>query len=581
MLYRLETDVTGYSRLLLHRDVRTLDLPPRYQLTEAEMSLGVNDIPPILPPKPDAPSVVVLDSGIVSNHPLLGPAVGEAVSYVSGLGPEDQHGHGTAVAGLTLYGDIIGALQAGALEPACWLMSGRITDKNAVSTDQFIENKIATAVDYFAGTYRSRLFVLSFGDDRKPYRDGHVNGLAAVLDSLARSRGVLFFVSAGNYSGNDVGMAAPLWKSDYPTYLLDRPTARLLDPAPALNVLTIGSLARFEVPRGAQRYPTDPTFQPVARKEQPSPFSCTGPGPGRAMKPELTHFGGNYAVDLRDATQKSLQNALLGEPAPAHDFATSGKLLRDRVGTSFATPHVAHLAAKLLSQYPKASSNLLRALIVAHAQVPAPARELNVDAEALQRMVGYGLPRTDPTVSSSARCVSMIAEEILGEDQHHYYALPLPADFVTPGRRDRAITIAIAHTPLVRTTRFDYRGSRLSFRLVAARNLASVTRVFQRTPKDQRAEMLPEFRKPNVGCATRDRGTVQAATYRVAQLSKADREEQLFVVVTRTVPAWASAKVPFEPYAVVVALEDRSEVQVQYYAQIREIQERQRGRVRP
>ncbi|MDZ7640942.1 MAG: S8 family serine peptidase [Desulfurivibrio sp.] len=39
-------------------------------------------------------------------------------------------------------------------------------------------------------------------------------------------------------------------------------------------------------------------------------------------------------------------------------------------GTSMAAPHVAHLAATLLIEYPDADADLIRALLVAHAAVP-------------------------------------------------------------------------------------------------------------------------------------------------------------------------------------------------------------------
>jgi hypothetical protein len=38
-------------------------------------------------------------------------------------------------------------------------------------------------------------------------------------------------------------------------------------------------------------------------------------------------------------------------------------------GTSFAAPYITHLAGRLLNNYPKASANLLRALLVNHANM--------------------------------------------------------------------------------------------------------------------------------------------------------------------------------------------------------------------
>jgi hypothetical protein len=178
------------------------------------------------------------------------------------------------------------------------------------------------------------------------------------------------------------------------------------------------------------------------------------------------------------------------------------------------------------------------------------------------------------------RCVSLVAEEKLGEDQHHFFEIPLPEDFLGPSRRARGITIALAHTPLIRTTRFDCRGSQMSFRLAAGKDINEVTRVFQKAKKEDRAELIDEFRKPSVGSQVRNKGTVQAATYEIAQLDRKSRAKKLFVVVTRQVPAWAQGLAPDEPYALVVILEDRSQHEVRYYQQIVQLQLQLRGRAR-
>jgi hypothetical protein len=121
----------------------------------------------------------------------------------------------------------------------------------------------------------------------------------------------------------------------------------------------------------------------------------------------------------------------------------------------------------------------------------------------------------------------------------------------------------------------------MKFRVVAEKSLDAVTRVFRKTSKDEREDNIPEFRPPSIGAQARDKGTVQAARYDVRQLTSKQREKRLYVVVTRTVPAWAKNWSREEQYALVVALEDRSEHSVRYYQQINAIvQLRQQQRVR-
>ncbi len=310
VLCRIKLTSHGFENLLEHRDVREVDLPPRYQLDFSLLSLDLQSIPEVLPPGDDAPRIVVLDSGLATNHPLVAPAVGDAQSFVPGFGAEDEHGHGTMVGGIALYGDLEEAAASGAFSPVLRLFSGRITDSDNENSTDFIERYIEEAVNYFVTLYGCKVFNLSLGDARRPFVEGHVRGLAAVLDSLARQYRVLFVVSAGNFAGSEG--SPENWGKEYPHYLFNG-EARLLDPAPALNVLTVGSLARYEVPRMAQRFPNDPAYQVIARRDQPSPFSRSGPGPNGAIKPDVAEYGGNLYVDLRTGQRDARGLNELGE----------------------------------------------------------------------------------------------------------------------------------------------------------------------------------------------------------------------------------------------------------------------------
>ena len=123
-LYRIRCNHAQAYRLLHHRDIRTVDLPPKYGLELALVYTDIEILPTIEPPPENAPGLVILDSGLTTGHPLLAPAVGDAASFLPGKGPEDEHGHGTLVAGLALYGDLGTALQDGNLEPRLRLFSG-------------------------------------------------------------------------------------------------------------------------------------------------------------------------------------------------------------------------------------------------------------------------------------------------------------------------------------------------------------------------------------------------------------------------------------------------------------------------
>lgn len=574
ILYRVRVNRERASLLLRHRDVRLVDLPPRYGLELALLQTDIQSLPSVPRPPADAPGIVVLDSGITSGHPLLAPAVGDAQSFVPGLGAQDDHGHGTLVAGLALYGDVEAALRGGAFVPRLRLFSGRILDANNQSDDRLVENQVEQAVRYFHREYGCRVFNLSYGDLRKPYEGRHVRGLAVTVDMLARELGVLFVVPTGNFLGTDTLPAD--WRSEYPRYLLT-PEAAVLDPAPALNALTVGSLARWDATSNAQRYQHDPAEQPVARCDQPSPFTRSGPSVSGAIKPELVAYGGNWAINVRTANHCRVRQGL-GELSTCKDFA-GGRLLAEEAGTSFAAPHVAHLAARIVTQHPQADQNLLRALLVAHARWPQPCESLLPDKGERLRVCGYGKVEDDALERSTQQVVTLIAREAIPDRSHHFYEIPLPPEFLQGRPRTREITVALAHTPAVRTTRISYKSSRMEYRLVWADDFQHVSKMFNAATSEEEYRRIPEANGARIGTTKRGAGTVQADTWTLIRPSLTQRSQRLFVVVTRIDENWGrELTLTEEPYALVVALRDRENAQAQLYAQI---QAQLRVRVQP
>jgi hypothetical protein len=570
IIYRIKSTKESLKKLLEHRDVRQVDLPPLFQLNVGMVQIPLQELPEISVPTEGVPGIVVLDSGVATGHPLLSKAIGDAQSFIPGKGAEDEAGHGTMVAGLALYGDLIKSIEKKAFIPQLFIFSGRITDENNENITGLLENYLANAVDYFVQNYGCRIFNLSFGDSRHPYVSGHVRGLAAVLDSLVREYRVLFVVSAGNFSGTETIPAD--WRGQFPDYLFSE-DARLIDPAPSINSLTVGSLARFEQSRMGQRYPQDPAYQPVARADQPSPFSRSGPGPLGCIKPDVVEYGGNCSIDLRtEPGRLNPKTDYLGEISTYHKYIPGNLFSIDR-GTSFAAPKIAHLAGLLLKEYPDASTDLLRALIVAHARHPEATKELfNNDEEKIYFTVGYGKPNQDEAVFSSERRVTLVSEDEMIGEQHHFYEVPLPEDFFKPpARRNRRITVALAHTPMVRRTRFNYKASTISFRIVKARDLDTVDRIFRKTSKEEREALLPEINNFRPTSNLRSKGTVQASTAYFKQIDKRWGDNKIFIVVTRSLEDWAKDIYEREPYALVVVIEDQSSLQVRYYTQIQEM----------
>lgn len=572
--YRLRLFRKQSEGLLRHRDVRTVDLPPRLGLELNIMQLDIQEVRQSAPPG-DAPLVAVLDSGIAEGHPLLAPALGDAQGFLlPDKASHDDDGHGTIVAGIALYGDVEACAQAKEFIPQLRLLSGRVLDHKTESDTRFIENIVDEAVRYFHDNYGCRVFNLSYGNLNKPYLGGRVGGLAYTLDWLARELDVLFVVPTGNFRD----MPIEWLKNEYPHYLF-RDEARLIDPATALNALTVGSLARWDRGAKAWRWPNDLPENPIAQRDQPSSFTRCGCSVKGAIKPELVAYGGNQAIDPRDGR---ITDRWLGELSTDKDFA-GGRLLAERSGTSFAAPHVAHAAARLLTEVPDASMNLLRALLVANGKIPAASNAL-FDGEKgqLAQVVGYGMVEISDLYRSTEEQVILIAESALIDKHHHFYEIPIPESFYNSGKksRRREITVTLAHCPPVRTTRLDYKASRFQFRLVEAGSLENAVAAFDKATVDD-VESIKELNcnKTTYGSQKRAYGTVQASTWAI----KRPRTEKLFVTVTRNDHAWGIPPVTLEeePYALVIRMSDRENEEARLYTEIRaQLQARERARVR-
>ena len=568
IMVRVRCNRQQAGQILCYRDVRTMDLPPRLGIAVKVLLTDINQFSAVDPPTVDVPAVAVLDSGLTTGHPLVRAAVGDAQGYVLPQRDADDADpwHGTFVGGLALYGDVAECIRQGQFVPQLQLFSGKVFNDEGSDQTEFVEKAVEAAVRDLHEQYGCRVFNLSYGDRNKVYDGRHVRGLAYTLDRLTRDLGVLFVVPTGNLHPSELPVNA---RDSYPGYLLTE-SARLLDPATSLNALTVGGLAQHEASRDAQRYPDHLEDYPLARTEQPFPLTRCGPTIIGAIKPDVVEHAGNLAI-VR--TGDRFRESGLGVVSLNGGFA-QGAVFGEDIGTSYAAPLVAHKAARLLAELPDATSNLLRALLGAHARWPQACEVLldaNANAECrekLLRLVGYGRVDDVALFRSLDSAVTLLAEESIGNDKHHFFELPLPISFWSGERRIREISVAMAYTPAVRTTRLDYRMSKLSFTLVDAPDLDAVTQAFRRNRAEGMGERSYGRWLPN---DTRKRGTLQVSRWSFKQALA--NGNKVFVVVTRQDSQWANGSDEQEPYALTVTLADRELVNVNLYAEVRAVLE--------
>lgn len=545
-------------------DVALIDSPPVPDVVMGEVvELTLADLDAATAPPADAPQVAILDTGLATSHPLMQAAIGTAIGIPAEIGAVDVKGHGTKVGGIALYGDVAACATERDFSPELVIHSAKVVKDNGAFDDvKLVPSLMRDAIVTLSRT-GCRVFNISLGDRKTVYAGGKPGPWAAVLDDLSRELNVVITVSAGNFRFNPTGNDADRHVTAYPGYLLS-PESRLLEPAMAAIPITVGSLARTAaVPGNAGE---NVGVRPVAGIEEPSPFTRSGPGVEGAIKPELCDFGGNL---LFDGTANNVVNRE-GCTVITLNHQYLNRLLTGDVGTSLAAPAVAYKAAQVLKTFPQASANLVRALLASSASVPA-ATENRLNAmgeEAVRGICGYGVADVRYAVSSDDNRVVLYDDNTIPFDYFYVYEVPVPPEFVT-SRGRRRITVTLAFDPPTRHTRIDYLGARMSFRLVRGQTLEQVREHYRRRDADE--EKFPKI--DGSLCDTqptptiREKGTLQKATFTMAQNPKNDYGDTYYLVV-RCERKWAPDEEGPQRFALVVEMAHQADIRL--YERVRE-----------
>jgi len=564
-LARLKISGDTLTELLNVGIVRLVDFPPKPQLSVSRL-LGtpLDDFPhPVSSPPDDAPGICIIDSGIHRGHPMLGAAIGDTRAIPSQIGSSlDQNGHGTMVAGIALYGNVQECIEKLTFTPQFYLYGARVTNaKNSFDDEKLIVNQMQEAIETFHREYGCRVFNVSLGDPQLIYKGGKPSPWAYILDKLVRELDVVIVVSAGNLAllpTSNQKEAEKIMVS-YPHYLLNK-ESKIIEPATAANVITVGSLTHSETSYFMTRYPNDPSIRCVAALDQPSPFTRSGLGVNNAIKPDVCEYGGNIVWQGR-FLNKDPEVGIV-----SMNLKHLNKLFATDIGTSFAAPKVAHLAALILNTYPGVSANLVRALIANAADVPAPTRKLlNDDEMKILKLCGYGRPEPQRALFSSANRVTLIAQDAIVLDRLQLYEIPIPDQFKKI-KGERRITVSLAFDPPVRHTRKDYLGVSMSFRLFRGLKTERIIEWYAKREANFKPEkfankyeckMIPSSTK-------REGGTLQKATF-AAKRNQAftNYEGDVFHLLVICKSGWASPE-EFEnqTYGLAVTIEHKEHINV-------------------
>jgi hypothetical protein len=376
----------------------------------------------LLPPESDSPVVGIIDSGIQENHLLLADSVkqGQSQSWVPGEMNEvgdkvAPSGHGTRVAGTVLFGESIP--ESGVHRLPFFLENIRVLDATCGMSARL--HPATYLLGTIPGQNGTRIFNHSI-NSYHPCRLRHMSAWAATIDLLSFEYDILVVQSAGNipteHSGpiacgilNHLAAGRP-----YPEYLT-APSSRVATPGESLQAITVGSVSY--APQSSHFFAT---------KDQPSSYSRSGFGIWNTTKPDVVEYGGDWSHDggsppqikISSSCSPSLVRANL-HGGPSHD--------RDEVGTSYAAPKVARLAAQLQVLLPAEPCLLYRALIAQSARWP-DLPGATVDTARL-RQIGYGIPNADRATSNTPFRITLITSGacVLRAGAANIYQVPIPA----------------------------------------------------------------------------------------------------------------------------------------------------------
>ncbi|GIU38640.1 S8 family peptidase [Shewanella schlegeliana] len=378
---------------------------------------------------PNAVPICILDSGVNIGHPLLSPISDSEVQvqYDPSWSAGDQLGHGTWMAGTSIYGDLKHQLTNMEVEITGKVESGKIISGINVNDPELyglITSHVVYSVDSMSPSDK-RIYTLAVTADYTLL--GAPSSWSATIDELASETPDdpttrLFVVSAGNFILNSA--------RDIPT---TNQNSSVQDPANAYNALTVGYWC-------SEGLLNQSGYELFAELTDIGPTSTSSHSwhRGSPLKPEVIFEGGNFGYDTGSEFTSEFED--LSILTTSHDFS-NGDYLTYFGETSAATALASHFISKVWAKYPDYSPETIRGLVIHSAEWPekllsrfAPLRT-KPDVESLLRLGGYGYPNLTKALSSGDRNVNLVIEDSIQPytsdgklNEMALYALPWPSN---------------------------------------------------------------------------------------------------------------------------------------------------------
>ena len=382
--------------------------------------------------------VCVLDTGVNNGHPLLSDIINDThCASVVGEGNTDRHGHGTAMCGTVIYGDLSKHLadMHSAIPINHKVSSIKLLPYNAANPKEswgyLTVQAVASSDIIFPNANTCYCMAITAED----CEHGKPSSWSGAIDSIVYNSGTngrLFLVSAGNINADAITKQYPNGNS----------LCKIQNPAQSWNCITIGAYTDII----ATNSPNLQGYDRVAPRGGISPFSRTSVlwEKSSLIKPEVMFEGGNL-FKTNNPTFPFSTDIALQLITTSSNYTKRGYF--DSIhATSAATALASNFAGKLQNRYPNLWAESIRGLMV-HSATWTPCMEKQFpvrnrkDMEYRLRCCGYGVPSEDRALYSYGNGLTYIAQEEIQPfvkergssvriNEMHFFEFPWPTEIL-------------------------------------------------------------------------------------------------------------------------------------------------------
>lgn len=399
-------------------------------------------------PSHNSASVCILDTGINNQNPLINPFLSSdnLLTINPAWGATDHEGHGTAMAGLVLYGDLSTALLSNErIQIPCHIESVKILPPNQQNSPDLYGSITEEAISRATIKDPLKERIICMAVAATDARDvGQPSSWSAAIDNISVGQTIkdkqhLVILAAGNANSND-----------YINYPHANFTDGIHDPGQSWNALTVGAYTE-------KTHISEPSlsgWSPLAEAGHISPAnttSLTWENTKWPIKPDVVFEGGNAAIDSQRTTVDHPDSLAL---LSTHRLPIA-RIFTHMADTSAAAAQAAHMSAIIKNKYPDLWPETIRGIIVHSAEwteamknhYPTASKQ---DRANMLRMCGYGVPNIERALWSASNSLTLIVQDELkpydanSMNELNIHTLPWPVDIL----RELGETLVKMHVTL-------------------------------------------------------------------------------------------------------------------------------------